>query len=173
MTMSSTGPAPVLRAPGPANRQQMMTKAATTHFPHQLRVSGDVDGCAKENDSKPVTSVMTRLPNGQRLFSCTLCDYTTGQPRLMSAHERVHSDSRPFPCSFCSYRAKRRFEITVHERTHTNEKPLVCPHCDKRFKAHGSLRWHLGHSHVGVAITTATSRAPLQVPVATEACTSS
>ena len=43
----------------------------------------------------------------------------------------------------------------VHERIHSNAKPLQCPHCPAAFKAHGSLRWHLGHTHADLYPTSA------------------
>ncbi len=72
---------------------------------------------------------------GEKLFHCSVCEKTLGDPSSLKIHIRIHTGEKPFSCSFCE-------KSENHIRTHTGEMPFSCSSCEKFFTVSSSLRNH-------------------------------
>lgn len=62
-----------------------------------------------------------------------VCKLPSGDARLLTFAERIHSGVRPHACDFdgCGKRFIQRSALTVHQRVHTGHKPHMCERCGK------------------------------------------
>lgn len=88
-----------------------------------------------------------KRPNGKqnspaKLFSCSLCPFTSRYSNHLKRHMRIHEGQKPFRCGVCSYASTQLVNLQRHARTHTGEKPYRCEKCEYACSSHGNLRRH-------------------------------
>ncbi|XP_018902144.2 uncharacterized protein [Bemisia tabaci] len=84
-----------------------------------------------------------RAHGQSKLFSCSLCDYSTSHRGTLRNHLVVHSDLRPFNCDLCPLAFKRKGDLKIHERAcHSNERLYMCDECPSAFTQSNSLNYH-------------------------------
>ncbi|KAA8579455.1 hypothetical protein FQN60_006548 [Etheostoma spectabile] len=76
------------------------------------RSAGKTDGGAGDIPSK--------------LFSCSLCPFTSRYSNHLKRHMRTHDGQKPYRCLVCPYASAQLVNLQRHARTHTGEKPYRC-----------------------------------------------
>ncbi|XP_051798078.1 zinc finger protein 513-like isoform X1 [Acanthochromis polyacanthus] len=77
-----------------------------------------------------------------KLFSCSLCAFTSRYSNHLKRHMRIHDGHKPFRCPVCPYASAQLVNLQRHGRTHTGEKPYRCPQCSYACSSLGNLRRH-------------------------------
>ncbi|XP_015249177.1 PREDICTED: zinc finger protein 513-like isoform X2 [Cyprinodon variegatus] len=77
-----------------------------------------------------------------KLFSCSLCTFTSRYSNHLKRHMRIHDGQKPYRCPVCSYASAQLVNLQRHLRTHTGEKPYRCPQCSYACSSLGNLRRH-------------------------------
>ena len=57
-------------------------------------------------------------------------------------HEQIHNGEKKFSCSMCDKTFKTAQKLRTHERIHTGEKPFSCSKCEKKFNQAAHLKRH-------------------------------
>ncbi|KAG7236314.1 hypothetical protein INR49_001133 [Caranx melampygus] len=78
----------------------------------------------------------------QKLFSCSLCAFTSRYSNHLKRHMRIHDGQKPYHCPVCPYASAQLVNLQRHARTHTGEKPYRCPQCSYACSSLGNLRRH-------------------------------
>uniref|UniRef100_A0A3B5AMN0 Zinc finger protein 513 n=1 Tax=Stegastes partitus TaxID=144197 RepID=A0A3B5AMN0_9TELE len=86
-------------------------------------------------------------PNGPadiptKLYSCSLCAFTSRYSNHLKRHMRIHDGQKPFRCPVCPYASAQLVNLQRHARTHTGEKPYRCHQCSYACSSLGNLRRH-------------------------------
>nr|XP_055033630.1 RE1-silencing transcription factor [Misgurnus anguillicaudatus] len=90
----------------------------------------------------------TKEGEGQRVFKCTICTYSTISQYHWKKHLRNHFPSKLFTCNQCSYFSDRKNNYIQHIRTHTGERPFQCIYCDYSSSQKTHLTRHM-RTHSG------------------------
>lgn len=77
-----------------------------------------------------------------KLYSCSLCAFTSHYSNHLKRHMRIHDGQKPYRCPVCPYASAQLVNLQRHARTHTGEKPYRCPHCSYACSSLGNLRRH-------------------------------
>uniref|UniRef100_A0A087YIY4 Zinc finger protein 513 n=1 Tax=Poecilia formosa TaxID=48698 RepID=A0A087YIY4_POEFO len=77
-----------------------------------------------------------------RLFSCSLCTFTSRYSNHLKRHMTVHDGRKPHRCPVCPYASAQLVNLQRHLRTHTGEKPYGCTQCSYACSSMGNLRRH-------------------------------
>lgn len=77
-----------------------------------------------------------------RLFSCSLCTFTSRYSNHLKRHMTVHDGRKPHRCPVCPYASAQLVNLQRHLRTHTGEKPYGCAQCSYACSSLGNLRRH-------------------------------
>lgn len=77
-----------------------------------------------------------------KLYSCSLCAFTSRYSNHLKRHMRTHDGHKPFRCPVCPYASAQLVNLQRHARTHTGEKPYGCHQCDYACSSLGNLRRH-------------------------------
>ncbi|XP_068165272.1 zinc finger protein 513 [Antennarius striatus] len=77
-----------------------------------------------------------------RLYSCSLCAFTSRYSNHLKRHMRTHDGHKPYRCPVCPYASAQLVNLQRHARTHTGEKPYRCHHCSYACNSLGNLRRH-------------------------------
>uniref|UniRef100_A0AAQ5YID5 C2H2-type domain-containing protein n=1 Tax=Amphiprion ocellaris TaxID=80972 RepID=A0AAQ5YID5_AMPOC len=77
-----------------------------------------------------------------KLFSCSLCAFTSRYSNHLKRHMRIHDGHKPFRCPVCPYASAQLVNLQRHGRTHTGEKPYRCQQCSYACSSLGNLRRH-------------------------------
>ncbi|XP_032411976.1 zinc finger protein 513-like isoform X2 [Xiphophorus hellerii] len=77
-----------------------------------------------------------------RLFSCSLCAFTSRYSNHLKRHMTVHDGRKPHRCPVCPYASAQLVNLQRHLRTHTGEKPYGCAQCSYACSSLGNLRRH-------------------------------
>lgn len=77
-----------------------------------------------------------------KLYSCSLCTFTSHYSNHLKRHMRTHDGQKPYRCPVCPYASAQLVNLQRHARTHTGEKPYRCPHCSYACSSLGNLRRH-------------------------------
>ncbi|CAG00868.1 unnamed protein product, partial [Tetraodon nigroviridis] len=77
-----------------------------------------------------------------RLYSCSLCTFTSHYSNHLKRHMRIHDGQKPYRCPACPYASAQLVNLQRHARTHTGEKPYRCHHCSYACSSLGNLRRH-------------------------------
>ncbi|KAM9835958.1 zinc finger protein 513-like [Aulostomus maculatus] len=78
----------------------------------------------------------------QRLYSCSLCAFTSRYSNHLKRHMRIHDGQKPYRCPVCPYASAQLVNLQRHTRTHTGEKPYRCHQCSYACSSLGNLRRH-------------------------------
>uniref|UniRef100_A0A3P9K6Y4 Zinc finger protein 513 n=1 Tax=Oryzias latipes TaxID=8090 RepID=A0A3P9K6Y4_ORYLA len=78
----------------------------------------------------------------QKLFSCSLCAFTSRYSNHLKRHMRIHDGQKPYRCPACPYASAQLVNLQRHTRTHTGEKPYRCVQCSYACSSLGNLRRH-------------------------------
>uniref|UniRef100_A0A3Q3F8W6 Zinc finger protein 513-like n=1 Tax=Labrus bergylta TaxID=56723 RepID=A0A3Q3F8W6_9LABR len=77
-----------------------------------------------------------------KLFSCSLCAFTSRYSNHLKRHMRTHDGQKPYRCLVCPYASAQLVNLQRHARTHTGEKPYGCHQCSYACSSLGNLRRH-------------------------------
>uniref|UniRef100_A0A8C6KZF9 Zinc finger protein 513 n=1 Tax=Nothobranchius furzeri TaxID=105023 RepID=A0A8C6KZF9_NOTFU len=77
-----------------------------------------------------------------KLYSCSLCAFTSHYSNHLKRHMRIHDGNKPYRCPVCPYASAQLVNLQRHARTHTGEKPYCCPQCNYACSSLGNLRRH-------------------------------
>lgn len=77
-----------------------------------------------------------------KLFSCSLCTFTSRYSNHLKRHMRTHDGHKPYRCPVCPYASAQLVNLQRHARTHTGEKPYRCHQCSYACSSLGNLRRH-------------------------------
>ncbi|XP_028991485.1 zinc finger protein 513-like [Betta splendens] len=77
-----------------------------------------------------------------KLFSCSLCAFTSHYSNHLKRHMRTHDGQKPYRCPVCPYASAQLVNLQRHTRTHTGEKPYGCHQCSYACSSLGNLRRH-------------------------------
>lgn len=83
-----------------------------------------------------------------KLYSCSLCAFTSRYSNHLKRHMRIHDGQKPYRCPVCPYASAQLVNLQRHARTHTGEKPYCCHQCSYACSSLGNLRRHQ-RMHVG------------------------
>ncbi|XP_037548941.1 zinc finger protein 480 [Nematolebias whitei] len=81
--------------------------------------------------------------NGQKPFSCDLCDRRFFVKNSLYKHKRIHTGQKPFSCDLCERKFFVKGNLKNHMRIHTGQKPFSCDLCERRFSVKSSLKNHM------------------------------
>ncbi|XP_037549173.1 zinc finger protein 184-like isoform X2 [Nematolebias whitei] len=81
--------------------------------------------------------------NGQKPFSCDLCERRFTRKDHLKIHMIRHTGQKPFSCDLCKHRFSEKGNLKKHMITHTGQKPFSCDLCKHRFSEKGSLKKHM------------------------------
>lgn len=82
------------------------------------------------------------FPLAAKLYSCSLCAFTSRYSNHLKRHMRTHDGHKPYRCPVCPYASAQLVNLQRHARTHTGEKPYRCPQCSYACSSLGNLRRH-------------------------------
>lgn len=77
-----------------------------------------------------------------KLYSCSLCAFTSRYSNHLKRHMRIHDGQKPYRCPVCPYASAQLVNLQRHGRTHTGEKPYRCLQCSYACSSLGNLRRH-------------------------------
>ncbi|XP_029372577.1 zinc finger protein 513-like isoform X2 [Echeneis naucrates] len=77
-----------------------------------------------------------------KLYSCSLCTFTSRYSNHLKRHMRIHDGQKPYHCPVCPYASAQLVNLQRHARTHTGEKPYHCHQCSYACSSLGNLRRH-------------------------------
>lgn len=77
-----------------------------------------------------------------KLYSCSLCTFTSRYSNHLKRHMRIHDGQKPYRCPVCPYASAQLVNLQRHARTHTGEKPYCCHQCNYACSSLGNLRRH-------------------------------
>ncbi|XP_070814133.1 zinc finger protein 513 [Chaetodon trifascialis] len=77
-----------------------------------------------------------------KLYSCSLCAFTSRYSNHLKRHMRTHDGHKPYRCPVCPYASAQLVNLQRHARTHTGEKPYRCHQCSYACSSLGNLRRH-------------------------------
>ncbi|XP_047122078.1 protein krueppel-like [Schistocerca piceifrons] len=138
---------PTLPQP-PVPPPQAPRPAAASSTPRRRRPTasskpGSPAATTPSPDDKAATSSGPTTPNGDKVFTCSVCSRSFGYKHVLQNHERTHTGEKPFACASCGKRFTRDHHLKTHMRLHTGEKPYHCTQCDRQFVQVANLRRHL------------------------------
>ena len=81
--------------------------------------------------------------DGEKIHSCSQCDFKSKESSNLKQHMRVHSGEKPFACTRCNYSCKISSNLKTHMLTHTGEKPFSCPLCNYSCTTTSSRKTHM------------------------------
>lgn len=96
---------------------------------------------SRKRRSQPKFTKITTIPSS-KVFSCSLCSFTSHYSNHLKRHMRIHDNQKPFQCGLCAYASTQLVNLQRHARTHTGEKPYRCERCEYACTSHGNLRRH-------------------------------
>ncbi|KAK5847465.1 hypothetical protein PBY51_016589 [Eleginops maclovinus] len=102
--------------------------------------SSQVEESSGDSDRK--TKSEGKPDEAPKLFSCSLCAFTSRYSNHLKRHMRTHDGHKPYRCPACDYASAQLVNLQRHARTHTGEKPYHCPQCSYACSSLGNLRRH-------------------------------
>lgn len=104
------------------------SKKSPTTKKHKMTTRKKVDSEKEEDEPTPSGT------DGNRKYSCRICDKKYSYLHYLKQHEKRHSDNTlTHTCEYCGHEFKLRQNLRAHLRTHTGEKPYQCKLCGKAF----------------------------------------
>lgn len=85
---------------------------------------------------------VSKPPSQLKLFSCSLCSFSSRYSNHLKRHMRIHEGQKPYRCGVCTYASTQLVNLQRHTRTHTGEKPYRCQLCSYACGSHGNLQRH-------------------------------
>ena len=70
---------------------------------------------------------------GEKPYSCSQCVSCFADFRTLKQHKKVHTCKKSFSCNYCPKTFSQSSSLKVHIRTHVEEKPFSCSRCNKNF----------------------------------------
>jgi len=98
--------------------------------------------CHCKLNQNGASEIHTRVHSSDKLFKCTLCDYSCKNSGYLNRHIRTHTGETPYPCRLCEYQAKTRSDLTSHKRIRSGIKPYKCQECDYTTAYPSALKRH-------------------------------
>lgn len=109
----------------------------------QLNGSNPADGSiGSDSDTKPRSKADGTGDLPAKLYSCSLCAFTSRYSNHLKRHMRTHDGQKPYRCPVCPYASAQLVNLQRHARTHTGEKPYRCHQCSYACSSLGNLRRH-------------------------------
>ncbi|KAG5849368.1 hypothetical protein ANANG_G00109600 [Anguilla anguilla] len=62
---------------------------------------------------------------GQRVYRCGVCDYTSSSWIGVRNHQRIHSTEKPYSCCSCNFSTTDMNSLRSHMQKHPQEQPTV------------------------------------------------
>ena len=81
--------------------------------------------------------------SGDKLCSCTWCNFSCRQSNTLKAHMGTHSGEKPFRCDKCNYSCIQAIQLKKHKLKKDGEKPISCYQCDLSFKYSSSMKYRM------------------------------
>lgn len=97
---------------------------------------------ASERKKRNVNKLSRSADIPPKLYSCSLCAFTSRYSNHLKRHMRTHDGQKPYCCPVCPYASAQLVNLQRHARTHTGEKPYCCPQCSYACSSLGNLRRH-------------------------------
>ncbi|XP_069576403.1 zinc finger protein 513-like [Brachyistius frenatus] len=97
-------------------------------------------GSDRKRSSVGETGGVADIP--PKLYSCSLCTFTSRYSNHLKRHMRTHDGQKPYRCPVCPYASAQLVNLQRHARTHTGEKPYRCHQCSYACSSLGNLRRH-------------------------------
>ncbi|XP_033835493.1 zinc finger protein 513-like isoform X1 [Periophthalmus magnuspinnatus] len=128
--------------------------ATGIHLGVGLDLSSDLYCLSCEEDLQSPLSTPKQVKTGRKkkqngknnspskLYSCSLCSFTSRYSNHLKRHTRIHEGQKPFRCGVCSYASTQLVNLQRHLRSHTGEKPYWCETCNYACSSHSNLRRH-------------------------------
>lgn len=113
--------------------------------PSQVETSNLGDGSIGDGSDRKRRGVGKAGAPGDlppKLFSCSLCSFTSRYSNHLKRHMRTHDGHKPYRCPVCPYASAQLVNLQRHARTHTGEKPYRCHQCSYACSSLGNLRRH-------------------------------
>ncbi|XP_064193397.1 zinc finger protein 507-like isoform X1 [Anguilla rostrata] len=87
---------------------------------------------------------------GQRVYRCAVCDYTSSSWIGVRNHQRIHSTEKPYSCCSCNFSTTDMNSLRSHMQRHPQEQPTVqlleqyrCSLCGYACRHPPSLKSHM------------------------------
>ncbi|KAG8199624.1 hypothetical protein JTE90_009459 [Oedothorax gibbosus] len=100
------------------------------------------EGVQRTTNSNLHLSTMSNQP-GIKVYSCTMCSYSSVYSCHVKQHSVVHTGERPYKCTVCNKRFAQKSSVKTHMLLHTGHKPFKCSLCHREFTQKKTLKIHM------------------------------
>ncbi|BES99114.1 Hypothetical protein NTJ_11931 [Nesidiocoris tenuis] len=84
---------------------------------------------------------------GEKLYKCTLCDFSTAHAHNLKKHKFVHSGKKPFQCNVCGFSTAHLNNFKRHVGIYGQKGPKIkiyeCNRCDYSSNYLRELQYHM------------------------------